>query len=531
MKQKSLYLGLFGLMLGMFLAMLDGLIVGTALPTIVGELGGLNLLSWVVTAYLVAAAVTTPLWGKFGDMFGRKGMFIASIVIFLIGSALAGMSQDMGQLIAFRAVQGLGAGGLMVGAFAIIAVLVPPRESGRLQSIIGVMMPVAFVGGPLLGGLLTDYFSWRWTFYVNLPLGAIALLIIATQIRLKPERIKARIDYAGAALLTIAIVALTLLASWAGTTYAWASPQILGLGVVAAASIAAFVWVERRAEEPVIPPRLFANRNFTLSQILSFLAGAAMMTLTNYLPQYMQFVQGASPTTSGLLLLPLMFGMLTAQLTIGHLITRNGKYRLYPILGGGLLVVGALSLLLLTPSTGTAVASALTITAGAGMGLVMQSAMLLTMTSADRRDMGAASGTVNLLRTIGGSLGIALLGAVYVDRLASDLTASLGPGEAHRLVDAGAEMTPALLHTLPDAVRDAYAAAVTNGLHGIVIGIAVVSLIAFAFAWFIREVPLPKDSPTDSPAGVPADGATEGATGVPAASVKGGTAQAGMAAD
>ncbi|MEV4108469.1 MDR family MFS transporter [Nonomuraea sp. NPDC049695] len=472
--------GVLGLLIGMFLAMLDGLIVGTALPTIAGELGGLDLLPWVVTAYMLAGAATTPIWGKLGDLFGRKVTFVASITFFLVGSALCGLAQDMAQLIAFRAVQGLGAGGLMVGALAIIGVLVPPRESGRLQSMIGVIMPIAYVGGPLLGGLLTDHLSWRWTFYVNLPLGALALLLIVTRIHLPPaERYRPRIDYAGAALLTVAIVALTLLA--AGTSWI--------LGAIGLLALAAFVAVERRTAEPIIPPRLFADRNFTLAQILSFLVGAVMLTVTNYLPQYLQFVQGSSPAASGMLLLPLMFAMLGAQLVTGRLISANGRYRVYPILGAALTIAGVLALLRLDADTPAALASALTLPIGAGIGLVMQSTTLITMNSADPRDMGAASGTITLLRTIGGSLGIALLGTLYAARMHTGLASHLGPATADRLA-AGGELTPALLPNLPAQAADAVRLAVIDGLHVILVGAAALAVIAFAVSWLIRETPL-----------------------------------------
>ncbi|MCX4824175.1 MFS transporter [Streptomyces sp. NBC_01142] len=483
-------LGAFGLLLGMFLAMLDGLIVGTALPTIVGDLGGLNQLSWVVTAYLLATAATTPIWGKFGDLYGRKGTFMAAIVIFLAGSVLAGLAQSMGQLIAFRAVQGFGAGGLMVGALSIIGVLVSPRESGKLQSMIGAIMPVAFIGGPLLGGFLTDRLDWRWTFYVNVPVGAIALLIVALRIKVPTRRIKARIDYLGAGLLTVSIVALTLLAGWAGTHYAWTSPQILALAAVGVLAAAAFIRVERRAEEPVIPPRLFRDGNFALAQLLALLAGAVMLGVSNFLPLYMQFVRGMSPTASGMLLLPLMFGMLGAQLTTGHLISRNGRYRSYPILGGAALTLGSLVLLLLDVRTATALASGLTLVIGIGMGLLMQSTMILTMNSADPRDMGAASGTVTLVRTIGGSLGIALLGAAYTGRMEAGLAGQLGPEAAHRMATGGGGLTPALVDALPPPLREAFRAAVTGGLHAVLIASAVIAVLAFAASWFVREVPL-----------------------------------------
>ncbi|GAA3547819.1 MDR family MFS transporter [Nonomuraea rosea] len=493
-----MYAGVFGLMLGMFLAMLDGLIVGTALPTITGELGGLSLLSWVVTAYLLAAAATTPIWGKLGDLYGRKGTFMSSIAIFLAGSMLAGLSQDIGQLIAFRAVQGLGAGGLMVGALSIIGMLVPPRDGGKVQSMVGAMMPVAFVGGPLLGGLLTDQLSWRWTFYVNVPVGAVALLIVGLAIKPVGERIKARIDYPGAALLTTGILALTLLASWGGGTYAWTSPQILALGALSIVSLAAFVRVERRAVEPIIPPRLFGDRNFTLAQVVSFLVGAVMMAVTAYLPQYMQFAQGLSPTASGMLLLPLMFGMLAAQLLTGRLISANGRYRVYPILGGALLVAGVLLLTWLDTSTSAALASALTVVAGVGIGLLMQSTLLLTLNSAEPRDLGAASGTVTLLRTIGGSLGIALLGAVYTGRMESGMAAGLGAEEAARLAGGGG-LTPESVSTLPAAVRAVVGEAVSGGLRGVLIGAAVLAVLAFAAAWFVREVPLRTEAPAAQP--------------------------------
>lgn len=469
-------LGVFGLLLGMFLAMLDGTIVGTAIPTIVGDLGGVKELSWLVTAYLLAAAVTTPLWGKLGDLAGRKGAFMASVMVFLLGSVLSGISGSMAELIVFRAVQGLGAGGLMVGAMATIGELVPPREGAKLQSMIGVIVPVAFVGGPLVGGLLTDHLSWRWTFYVNLPVGGVALLLVATRVRVAARRVRARVDLAGAALLTAGIVALTLLGSWGGVRYGWTSPQILGLAVAGVAALAAFVPVERRAAEPIVPPRLFASRNFALAQVLSFLAGAVMLGLMTYLPQYMQTVRGASPAGGGMLLLPMMFGMLGAQLGTGRIVGKTGRYRWFPVLGGALAAAGSLVLLPLGTHTPTPAASALTALSGVGIGLLTQSTMLITMYGADPRDMGAASGTVNLLRTLGGSLGVALLGAVFASRL-----------------DVPANLTPAQVRALPAPAREAVRDAVSSGLHGVVIGSAVVALLAFAVAWCVRQEALRGD--------------------------------------
>jgi EmrB/QacA subfamily drug resistance transporter len=488
--RRTLYISIFGLMLGMFLAMLDNLIVGTALPTIVGDLGGLSHLSWVVTAYTLATAASTPIWGKLGDLYGRKGMFMAAIVIFLTGSMLSGLSQNMSQLIGFRALQGLGAGGLMVGAMAIIGDLVPPRERGRVQGIIGAMMPVAFVGGPLLGGFLTDHASWRWAFYVNVPIGILALLVVGVGMRLHSRRIKAKIDYVGAALLTAGIVAITLVASWGGTQYAWDSATIIWLAVVGVAALAAFVYAESRAAEPILPLRLFRNRNFAAAQVLSFLVGAAMFGAVSYLPLYMQNVQGASPTISGLLLLPMMFGMLAVMLTTGQLVTRTGRYRIYPILGGAVMTAGMLVLLLLGVDTGTAMSSALTLVVGLGMGFLMQNTMLITQNSAELRDMGAASGSVTLFRTIGGSLGVALLGSLYTSRMEHTLIGRLGAQAGHKIVSGGGHVTPALLHRLPTVVRDAFQLGVTNGLHGVVMGGAILAAVAFAIAWLVREVPL-----------------------------------------
>ncbi|GHH81146.1 MFS transporter [Kitasatospora indigofera] len=438
------YPGIFGLMLGIFLATLDGQIVSTALPTVVGDLGGLDRLSWVVTAYLLTAAAATPIWGKLGDLYGRKGAYLSSVVLFLAGSVLSGLAQDMNQLIAFRALQGLGAGGLMVGALSIIGVLVAAEDRGRIQSMIGVLMPVAFVGGPLLGGFLTDHLSWRWAFYVNLPVGAVALLAVGTGIRLRTARTSVRIDFAGAALLTVAVLGLTLLSSLGGTSYPWTSPRILLLGAVSAAALGWFVRVERRAPEPVIPPRLFRSRTFAVAQLLSFLVGAVMLAVVIHLPQYLQFVRGASSTTGGLLLL------------------------------------------LLGRQTPTALVSALTLVSGVGIGLVMQSTMLTTMTSAAPRDMGAATGTVTLARTIGGSLGVAALGAVHTGRTDAVLAGRLGREAADRLV-AGGQLTPALLREVPADVRTAVQDAVVSGLHGVLAGAAVLSAVVLGAAWLLGD--------------------------------------------
>ncbi|MFD4523321.1 MDR family MFS transporter [Streptomyces sp. NPDC058470] len=494
------YLGVFGLMLGIFLATLDGQIVSIALPTIVGDLGGLDHFSWSVTSYMLTMAATTPIWGKLGDLKGRKGAYMWSVLLFLVGTALCGLAQDMAQLITFRAVQGLGAGGLMVGALSVIGVLVPAHERGRVQSMVGVMLPVAFVGGPLLGGFITDALDWRWVFYVNVPFGVVALLAVAKGVRLPKERSGGRIDYPGTALLTTAILALTLLAGWAGTRYAWGSAPIALLAVVAAVALAGFVRVEQRAAEPVIPPRLFRNRDFALAQLLSFLAGAVLVSVVNYLPQYLQFVQGSTSTLSGLQILPLMLGMLAAQLTTGRLADRGGLERVIAITGGAVTVTGALLLLLLDTDTPTFAASALTLVLGVGVGILMQSTLLTTMNTALPRDMGAATGTVTLVRTIGGSLGVAALGAVHLGRMTGELTDRLGERTAEQLAS-GDELTPSSVDGMSAQLRGVVQGAFTSGLHGVLLGTALLSAVAFAVAWFVQGDPAAKSpgQPGNSP--------------------------------
>ncbi|GAA0930713.1 MDR family MFS transporter [Nonomuraea longicatena] len=491
---RSLRVGLIGVMLGMVTAPLDGMMLGPALPTIVGELGGLEHFSWVTTAYLICMAAATPIWGKLGDLYGRKPVYMISIAVFLLGSGLSGASQDMIQLIVFRAVQGLGAGGLMVGAMALIAELMPPRQSGRFMGIFGTMIPVAFIAGPLLGGLFAEQLSWRWAFYVNLPIGAAALLIIGLALRTEPRRVAARIDYAGAALLTVALVALGLIASWGGTRHAWISAPIAALAVTALVALVALVYVERRAAEPIVPLRLFADRNFTLAQVARFLSGAGMVVAVTFLPQYMELVLGASPTASGMLILPAMLGMVAVLLGSGRIISRTGRYRIYPIAGGAALTVGMLALLVLRPDTDLALASGLTLIGGVGVGLLMQGTMIITMNSAEPRDLGAASGSINLWHTMGASLGVAALGALYTGRLQETLIERLGAETGAQLAS---RLTAASIEQSAAPVREAVRTAVTSGIHAMAVGAAVLGLAAFALTWFIREVPLRDSAPAE----------------------------------
>ncbi|WP_101790324.1 MFS transporter [Nonomuraea indica] len=491
---RTLRTGVTGVMLGMITAPLDGMMLGPALPSIVRDLGGLEYFSWVATAYLICMAASTPIWGKLGDLYGRKAVYMASILVFLLGSGLSGVAQDMVQLVGFRMVQGLGAGGLMTGALALIGELVPPRHSGRLMGLFGIMMPIAFIAGPLLGGLFADA-GWRWAFFVNLPIGAVALLLIGAAVRLERRRIRARIDYLGALLLTVVLVALSLVASWGGTRYAWASAPVLGLTLIGVAALAALLLVERRVAEPIVPLRLFADRNFTLAQVIRFLGGVGMVVAATFLPQYMQLVHGASPVVSGLLILPAMLGMVAVLIGTGRLISRTGRYRIYPILGGATVAAGMLALLLLRPGTNLALASALTLIGGLGVGLLMQSTTIITVNSAAPRDMGAASGSVTLWHTMGASLGMAALGALYTARLQDTLVERLGAEAATRIA-----LTPEALARLTPAAREAVHLAVSNGIHAMALGAAALGALAFALAWFIREVPLRDGAPSAEPA-------------------------------
>ncbi|WP_232663484.1 MDR family MFS transporter [Pseudonocardia sp. TRM90224] len=491
--RREIYTAMSGLMIAMLLAMLDNTIVGTAMPTIVGELGGLEHLSWVVTAYALATAVTTPVWAKIGDLYGRKGIFMGAIVVFLIGSALTGMAQDMGQLIGFRAVQGIGAGGLMVGAMAIIGDLVPPRDRGRYQGLMAAVMPLAFIGGPLLGGFLTDNLSWRWAFYVNIPLGVLALVVIWFTMNLPTVRREASIDWKGAGLLAVAISSLTLLTSWGGNQYAWGSWQIIGLGLLAVVATILFVRVERRVAEPILSLDLFRNRSFSAATVLSFLTGFAMFGAVTYLPQFQQIVQGASATSSGLLLLPLMGGMLITSLLGGQFVSRTGRYRIL-LIGGSLLMAAGLGLLSTMGLATTQLTSSLfMVVLGIGMGLLMQTTMLVMQNSVAQRDIGAASGASTLFRTIGGSLGVSLLGVFYTSRVADTLGQRLGADEGAAL--AGGQLTPAMLDGLPAFVRDAYQSAVTSGVTTAFIWAAAVALVAVIAAYLVREIPLRGSAP------------------------------------
>ncbi|MEU1733355.1 MDR family MFS transporter [Streptosporangium sp. NPDC020145] len=487
-----------GLMLAMVLAMLDNMIVGTAMPRIVGELGGLTHLSWVVTAYVLGTTVSTPIWGKIGDLYGRKNIFLASIVIFMIGSALCGMAgsemlggtaDGMNQLIGFRALQGLGAGGLMVNAMAIIGDLVPPRERGQYQGIMAGVMALAMIAGPLVGGFITDNLNWRWAFYVNLPVGFVALALLAVTLKLPRYRTEHRIDWVGAVLLSVGITALVLITTWGGNDYDWNSPQIIGLAAGAVVSLALFIVVERRVVEPIMPLNVFRDRNFSLISVVGFLLGFAMFGAINFLPLFQQTVQGASATNSGLLLLPMMGAAMVVSLFVGRAITKTGKYKIYPVLGG---VIMAVAMWLLstqtvdTPSWRTGVYIAVL---GLGMGFLMQTTMLIAQNSVEQKDLGVASSASTFFRSIGGSFGVSLFGAIFTHQLTANLTSKLGEAGG-KLASSGGQFNPAALHELPAGVRTGFLESLASSIGSVFTWAILFAVLVPLAAAFIKEIPL-----------------------------------------
>lgn len=476
-----------GLLLAMLLAALDSTIVATALPTIVGELGGLERLAWVVTAYLLAQTIVTPLYGKLGDLYGRKIVLQAGIGLFLLGSVLCGMSASMEQLIAFRFVQGLGGGGLMVTAQAVVGDIVPPRERGRYQGIFGAVFGISSIAGPLIGGYFTTHLTWRWIFYVNLPLGAVALVVIGLTLPRRPERVRHSIDYLGAGLVAVALASLVILSDLGGVTYAWGSPVIVSLGIVSFLALAGFLIVERRAREPVLPLHLFRDRTFALTSAVGLTVGFALFGSVTYLPLFLQVVGGASPTGSGLQMLPMMGGMLFTSIVSGQLITRWGRYRAFPIAGTLVMAGGLFLLSQMDASTGTLVAMRNMAVLGLGLGMVMQVLVIAVQNSVDYRDLGVATSGATLFRLVGGSLGTAAFGAIFASSLAAHLE---GVGTGSGLPAGSNGISPQMLEALTPAVRAVYIDAFTNSLDAVFFAATFVALTGFVLTWFVPERPL-----------------------------------------
>jgi EmrB/QacA subfamily drug resistance transporter len=489
---------IFGaLLLVLLLASLDQTIVSTALPTIVGELGGLQHLAWVVTAYLLASTIVAPLYGKLGDLYGRKRILQVAIVVFLVGSALCGVAQNMTELIVFRALQGLGAGGLIVITLAVVGDIFPPRERGRYQGYFGGIFGVAMVIGPLLGGFLVDNLSWRWIFYVNVPIGAAALGVIATAFHAHQATERHRVDYFGAVVLGGALSAIVLFTSLGGTTFAWVSTPSVAMIVVGIVLLALFPFIEARAPEAILPLDVFRNRTFSVTSAVGFVIGIALFGAVTFVPLYLQVVRGHSPTDSGLLMTPMIGGLLVSSIIGGNLISRFGRYRPFPIVGTAVTAVAMYLLAGLSIATPTLVAAAYMLILGLGLGMVMQVLVLAAQNAVDHRLLGVATSGSTLFRQIGGSIGVAAFGAIFSSRLGHELALRLPDG-----VNVPTAADPEVVRHLPAAIHTPYVAAFDAALRPVFLVAAVVALAAFALTWLLREVPLRQADPA-GPVGEP----------------------------
>jgi EmrB/QacA subfamily drug resistance transporter len=481
---------LSALMMGMMLAALDQTIVATALPTIVADLGGLSRLSWVITAYMLASTISAPLYGKLGDVIGRKYVFQAAIGMFLVGSILSGVSRSMAELVIFRALQGLGAGGLMVTAQAIIADIVSPRERGRYQGYMGAVFGTASILGPVLGGFFTDHLSWRWVFYINIPLGVAALFVTATVLRAPPKRAAndtpRSVDYLGAALLAAAVTCVVLVTTWGGSVLPWSSFAARGLGAGCVGLFVVFAIVERRAPDPLIPPPLFSDRTFDLASATSFIIGFGMFGAISFLPVFMQVASGATATSSGLLLLPLMLGLLSASVVSGQFVSRTGRYKHFPVCGTALATLGMFLFSRMTPDTPRAVSTLFMVIAGVGIGLTMQVMVVAMQNSVERKYLGVATSTVTFFRAVGGSCGVALFGTIFNGHLAAELAGR--PGGA---LLAGHSMRGAglfhVLETLAPEDRREVADAFAHSLSASFLVAVPCLALAFVLVLFLEE--------------------------------------------
>jgi EmrB/QacA subfamily drug resistance transporter len=483
LSRRQLGLLMTGLMTGMLLAALDQTIVGTALPTIVGELGGIEHYSWVVTAYLLASTASTPLYGKLSDLYGRRPVQLFALTVFLIGSALAGFSQDMTQLIIFRGIQGIGAGGLMTMAFTIISDVVPPRERGRYQGLFGAVFGISSVVGPLAGGYFAEH-NWRWIFYINLPLGVVAIILCAMVLRLLPvHRREHKIDWTGAALLVGGVSALLLALSWGGTEYAWGSTMIISLFIGAAVLVVLFLLVENRAAEPILPLRLFKGRSFSLATAATAVVGFSMFGSIIFVPLYLQIVKGATPTESGLLMLPMMVGIIGASVISGRVISSIGRYKWFPVIGSAIMASGLALFVGLKVDTPLWQAFIFMALIGIGLGLAMQPLVLAVQSGLAPRDLGAGTSTATFARSLGGAIGVAVLGALMNNRLNAELPAAAGGGVV-------SINEPSAILALPEPVRLLIQEGFVNALHPLFLTAAVVTVIALVLSLLLPNIEL-----------------------------------------
>ena len=492
MSHRQIMLVLAGVMSGMFLASLDQSIVGVALPRITSELGGLNHLAWVVTAYLLTSTASTPIWGKISDLYGRKRIFQLAIIVFLVGSIICGAANSMPMLIIARAIQGIGGGGLMAIALAIIGDVIPPRERGKYQGYFGAVFGVSAVAGPLLGGWLTDSISWRWIFYINIPVGLLALFVTSIALQMPVTKRSRSIDWTGAGLVVGGVSALLLYLNWAGDHWGWSDPRALALVVVAAVATVAFIYVEKRVEEPIIPMNLFSNPIFSIANIYGFIMGFAMFGGIIFLPIFFQGVKGFSATESGLAMIPMIAGLLSMSITSGALITKHGKYKIYPVIGSAIVAVGLLLLSTLKMDTPYWTIAIYAFVFGAGLGFTMQTIVVAVQNAVSMSVMGVATSAVTFTRSLGGAVGTAAFGALLNSRLSSYLAEELG-GEGVPITTGNPEAAATSIQSmqsLDEPMRTIVLGAYTNAVTDLFVFAIPAVVLAFVISLFLKEIPL-----------------------------------------
>ncbi|HEV7184647.1 MAG TPA: MDR family MFS transporter [Leifsonia sp.] len=489
-QKRTLLLLFAGLMVTMLLASLDQTIFSTALPTIVGQLNGVDHMLWVTTAYILASTVMLPVYGKLGDLIGRKGIFIAAIAVFIAGSVVGGLAQDMTWLIVGRAIQGLGGGGLMILSQAIIADVVPARERGKYMGVMGGVFALSSVAGPLLGGWFTESIGWRWAFWMNIPLGILAIASAVVFLRLpKGEQRRPRLDFAGMGLLAVASTCLVLVTTWGGTTYAWDSVVIISLIVGTIVSGIAFVLVERKAAEPIMPLKLFKDRNFTLTTIAGLIIGIAMFGALAYLPTYLQMVTGANATEAGLLMIPMMAALLLTSIVCGQLVSKTGRYKWLPIVGTAIVAVALVLLSTMTPTLPVWILCSYLAVMGIGLGMSMQILILIVQNSFPVSQVGTATASNNYFRQIGASLGSAVVGSLFVARLTQLLTERM-PAGGSAAGGSSNSFTPAIVKALPGPIRDVIVGSYNDALTPVFLSMVPLVLVAVIVLLFVKEKPL-----------------------------------------